>query len=89
MLSAVDMMSMTLAPKLAIYNEPRDSSSAISEAVPPIATTEPKTGGLPDAAKAGREASAKVTTKCPRERIGADGLITWSKGAPINDPNRY
>jgi len=42
-LSVVDITSTALALKLAMYNRPRDSSSAISEAEPPIATTDPNT----------------------------------------------
>lgn len=90
MLSTVDMTSITSAPKLAMYKDPRDSSSAMSEAVPPMATTEPKTAELPDAAAgAATEASARIKTKCPWERMDADGLITRSTGFAINNPNRY
>src|SRR5579863_8344701 len=72
-LSAVDMTSITLAPKLAMYREPRDSSSAMSDAEPPIATTDPKTGALPDA-RDEADARARIKTKCRWGRMGADGL---------------
>jgi len=39
--SARDMTSIRLAVKLAMYSTWRDSSSAMSEACPPIATTFP------------------------------------------------
>jgi hypothetical protein len=51
---------MTLAPMFATYRAPRDSSSAMSEAEPPIATTEPKTGAPAGAAETGTASSAKA-----------------------------
>jgi len=68
-LSVVDMTSMALAPKLAMYKRPRDSSSAISEAEPPIATTDPKTAADTGAATAGIAASVAIRAKHPRRVI--------------------
>ncbi len=58
---ASDITSIRFAVKLAMYNTPRDSSSAKSAASPPIATTLPKVP--PSAAVVIKTAPIKIVIK--------------------------
>src|ERR1700683_1680923 len=70
-----------------MYNSPRVSSRAISEAEPPMATTDPKTGVV--ACSAGGRTEASMRNKSPWRHFDCISPIRRTVGIFINDPNGY